>query len=543
MQPPGEQPAQAEVADEVPGAAGPAGVLQEFGYAVGVEALGAALLHGAHQRLGALHVVRHRQVGEQVEPVAPVFRRQFLGTLAAHEFVDEHVGHRPVGDGPPLLVLARGHPGAQDRPVGALLGRGEGRRRDRLAEPRHEQRAAAAQPVHPAVHAQPYGVVGLLAAAPEPAEFVLLLVAREHGHPDAQYAAPQRRVVGHAVRRAPPLGQRPHERPPGRHGRVGAARPVQIAAAVLAPGGREDHQAVVVPSLPVLQGGLQQAPAERAVRVVEEQRGPPHPRHAPAYGAVGRVDVLAQRAEEEPLRDPPRLAALLEVVAQRPQPGERLAARAGVLAVAVGECGPALGGGAGEESVEQRVEEGADQRAGDEPRQIPQIVLGRPLQHAPPEGAGRQDPFEPAHLVHQGRGPGEPVAGGHGREPRVQPRHGDPAAVAAPVAVLRGDLAQHLGDLRPAPRPFLGLFPAVGQRAVDVRGGHARPEPPAHAPQQPPLARAGPADEDHHGQIVPVEQFPLAPRRGPAEQPGDQAAVVQQLIESEFVRHGPSPRP
>ncbi|MEU6989783.1 hypothetical protein ABZ953_03860 [Streptomyces sp. NPDC046465] len=136
-----QQAAQAEVADEVPGAAGPAGVLQEFGDAVGVQLLGAAFLHRAHQGLGALDVVRGREVREQVEPVAAVFGRELFGALADGEFVDEYVGHRAVGDGAAQVVLARGHPGVQDRPVGALLGAREHGGGGRLPEPGHEQRA------------------------------------------------------------------------------------------------------------------------------------------------------------------------------------------------------------------------------------------------------------------------------------------------------------------------------------------------------------------------------------------------------------------
>ncbi|MEU6989784.1 hypothetical protein ABZ953_03865 [Streptomyces sp. NPDC046465] len=126
-----------------------------------------------------------------------------------------------------------------------------------------------------------------------------------------------------------------------------------------------------------------------------------------------------------------------------------------------------------------------------------------------------------AHLVDEGCGPGKAVARRHGRGPGVQPRHGDPAAVAAPVAVLRRDLAEHLGHFRAAARD-------------------ARPELPPYAPQEASFAGAGSADEQHHGEVGPVEQVPSAPGRGPAEQPGDQTAVVQQLVESEFIWHGPS---
>ncbi|MFF7549619.1 hypothetical protein ACFZCU_39185 [Streptomyces canus] len=152
-QPVHQQLAQTEVSDEVPLAARPPGVFELLRDLMGGQAMDTAQLVMAQQDIRAFLVMRHRQMGEEIEPLVMVIGRKPHRQLVEDQLLKQYVRHRALGgavrvvqlgvqDGPVVGVRfhrvvggSGGQPDHRVRPSAAELGHGGGDTRRQCVPP------------------------------------------------------------------------------------------------------------------------------------------------------------------------------------------------------------------------------------------------------------------------------------------------------------------------------------------------------------------------------------------------------------------------
>ncbi|QHY95781.1 hypothetical protein SSPS47_11690 [Streptomyces sp. S4.7] len=310
---------------------------------------------------------------------------------------------------------------------------------------------------------------------------------------------------------------------------------MQKGAAVRATRRAHDHHAIALPAPAVREHGAQQPLPQRRLGVVEQQPGAADPAQPAGRRGVRRLKVLAQRPEEEALRQLPRFAAGLEVGGEIEQPVLRLTGRAGIRAVDPLQFRPAPGCRALEKGVQQGVAHRRRVRIERLPRQGRQQVPDASAEHTTPEVTRPQavealllrQILVPFGLGRDRFGGAFRGTGRDHREAREETREGERPARPLPGAQPPGDLDQDLGRVRAGTRLRLRPVRVHRRAAVQIDHRHLGGEPVPHRAQQPPLAHARPAGEQHRGKVGAVQRLPGAAGRRPPEQAREEAFLAE----------------
>ena len=342
---------------------------------------------------------------------------------------------------------------------------------------------------------------------------------RSRSTPSASGARSAPRSVRPGPRRAAP--RRRAGTPPGAH-LLRRQAPVQEVAAVRPARRAHDHHAVALPAPAVGEHGAQQPLPQRRLGVVQQQPRAADPAQPAGRRGVRRLQVLAQRPEEEALRSAP---------AARRRPGSRrrgCAARAWAgrprrdtrrrsAPVPPRPRGARRSKRASSSALLTAAEYGSSSCPDRVVSRFRMVPRSTPRQKSPAPRP-REAPLlgqllVPFDLRRDRLGGALRDAGRDHREAREEPREGERAARPLPGVQPPGGLDQGLGrgraGARLRPRPV-----RVHRRAaVQMDHRHLGGETVPHRAQQPPLAHAGTAGEQHHGKVGAVQRLPAATRR------------------------------
>lgn len=285
---------------------------------------------------------------------------------------------------------------------------------------------------------------------------------------------------------------------------------------VVVPAQRPHEDGLVVKAGgPVPEDGLQQAPPERCLNVVEEYERPPDVPQI-AHPRVGGLQVGAQRPDEMALGEGAGVGVALaaELQGEEIEPAFGVAAGAGVV--------PVPGDGLALAAVEEVLQERLDGRLDDDvetgrgPR--PQCgELGRDLDD--PAAPGVPEPRPGLHEHPEAHGlvayaltvVRVPARGGDGDQPGGQAREFDVAGAAHGRPELLAEHGERLGHGGPVGRARVpgGQSGEVGVLAVDQGDGGALAVVVAELFEQDGLARTAAAGDDDDRQVLRMLGFHL----------------------------------